>query len=145
MTMSSGDTRADKLRAFLAEPRNVMVGAIRRDGRPQMTPNWFYWDGARFYISTTRTRAKYKNLRRDPRVQLVLDDPTAFRTVVIDGTAEFWEDIDRGLPFFKKITEKHGRPAATDEAWRERLTNEQRVLLVIHPEKPAEQWLSWGL
>ena len=45
--------------AFLAEPRNVMVAGIRRDGTPQLSPNWFYWDGERFYVSTTRTRAKY--------------------------------------------------------------------------------------
>ncbi len=145
MTTASSDAKQEKVRAFLAEPRNVMVGAIRRDGRPQITPNWFYWDGAHFFISTTRTRAKYPNLRRDPRVQLVVDDTTAFRTLVIDGTAEFWEDLDRGLPFFKKISEKHGRPAVSDEAWRERLTKEQRVLLVITPEKPPEAWLAWGL
>ena len=42
--------------AFLAEPRNVVVAAIRRDGRPQMTPNWFLWDGSRFWISTTKDR-----------------------------------------------------------------------------------------
>ena len=49
----------DKIEAFLAEPRNVIVAGIRRDGRPQLSPNWFYWDGERFYVSTTRDRAKY--------------------------------------------------------------------------------------
>ena len=44
----------EQIEAFLAQPINVMVAAIRRDGRPQMSPNWFVWDGARFYISTTR-------------------------------------------------------------------------------------------
>jgi nitroimidazol reductase NimA-like FMN-containing flavoprotein (pyridoxamine 5'-phosphate oxidase superfamily) len=47
----------EKIEAFLAEPRNVIVGGIRSDGRPQLTPNWFAWDGERFYVSTTRTRA----------------------------------------------------------------------------------------
>jgi hypothetical protein len=31
----------EKIEAFLAEPRNVVVAGIRRDGRPQLTPNWF--------------------------------------------------------------------------------------------------------
>ena len=61
----------DKLEEFLAEPRNVIVAGIRKDGRPHVTPNWFLWDGKRFYVSTTRTRAKFKIFSRDPRVELV--------------------------------------------------------------------------
>jgi hypothetical protein len=30
----------DKIEAFLAEPRNVVVAGIRRDGRPHLSPNW---------------------------------------------------------------------------------------------------------
>jgi len=32
----------EKIKAFLAEPRNVVVAGIRRDGRPHLSPNWFY-------------------------------------------------------------------------------------------------------
>jgi PPOX class probable F420-dependent enzyme len=132
-----------EIEAFLAEPRTIMVGAIRRDGRPQMTPNWFFWDGERFYISTTKTRQKYANLKRDPRVQLALDEPTGFRTLLIDGTAEIWEDHERGLPYFKQITQKHRASVPDDATVRERLVREQRVLLVITPDKPPEQWTRW--
>jgi len=64
------------------------VAGIRKDGTPQLSPNWFYWDGERFYISITRTRAKYAIFRRDPRVTLAIDDSTAFRAVVVRGTVE---------------------------------------------------------
>ena len=64
----------DRIEAFLAEPRNVIVAGIRRDGRPHLSPNWFYWDGQRFYVSTTRDRVKYAIFRRDPRAQLLIDD-----------------------------------------------------------------------
>jgi PPOX class probable F420-dependent enzyme len=145
-TQDSGEgSRRAAIEAFLAEPRNIMVGAVRRDGRPQITPNWFYWDGTRFYISTTRSRQKYRNFTRDPRVQLVLDEPTSFKTVLIDGTVDIWEDLERGLPFFKKIREKHGRPAADDAAMLDGLRREGRVLLVIAPERPLEQWTIWGI
>jgi nitroimidazol reductase NimA-like FMN-containing flavoprotein (pyridoxamine 5'-phosphate oxidase superfamily) len=40
----------EEMETFLSEVRNVMVATIRRDGRPQMTPNWFIWEGCRFYI-----------------------------------------------------------------------------------------------
>jgi PPOX class probable F420-dependent enzyme len=143
--MASPETKREKIEAFLAEPRNVMVAALRKDGRPQMTPNWFYWDGSRFYISTTRTRRKYANLRRDPRVQLAVDDPTSFKCVLIDGTAEIWEDHRQGLPYFRAITMKHRGQAPDDDAILSRLAQEQRVLLVITPEKAIDHWTSWGL
>jgi PPOX class probable F420-dependent enzyme len=142
---TSPESRRAAIEAFLAEPRNIMVGAVRRDGRPQITPNWFYWDGARFYISTTRDRRKYRHFKRDPRVQLVLDDSTAFRTVLIDGAVEIDEDLERALPSFKKIREKHGRPTTDDQQMLEGLRREGRVLLVITPDRPLEDWTAWGL
>jgi hypothetical protein len=48
----------ENIEAFLAEPRNVVIAGIRRDGRPHLIPNWFDWDGQRFYVSTTRGRVK---------------------------------------------------------------------------------------
>jgi len=76
----------DKIEAFLAEPRNIIVAGIRRDGSPHLSPNWFYWDGQRFYVSTTRGRAKYAIFRRDNRAQLVVDDCTGYRAVLVRST-----------------------------------------------------------
>src|SRR5712691_5088580 len=76
---------SEKIEAFLAEPRNVVVAGIRRDGRPHLSPNWFYWDGERFYVSTTRGRVKYAIFRRDPRAQLLVDDPVGFRALAAEG------------------------------------------------------------
>jgi PPOX class probable F420-dependent enzyme len=77
-----------KIGAFLAERRNAVVAGIRRDGRPHLSPNWCCWDGQRFYVSTTRSRVKYTIFRRDPRAQLLIDDPTGFRAVLIPATVE---------------------------------------------------------
>lgn len=133
----------EKLEAFLAEPRNAMVAAIRADGMPQMTPNWFYWDGERFFISTTKTRRKYPNFLRDPRVQLAIDDPFGFRTVLVDGTVEIWDDFERQRDPFLGIVAKYGQHPSDDEL-RARLDREQRVMLVVTPEKPVERWTTWG-
>lgn len=132
-----------EIEAFLGEARNIMVAAIRQDGRPQMTPNWFLWQDDALYISTTKTRAKYRNLRRDPRVQLALDDPLSFRTVVIDGRAEILEDIDQFLPYVRAIRAKYSGQTADDAQLREGLVREQRVMLKITPDKSMDQWLSW--
>ncbi len=134
----------EQISAFLAEPRNAVVAAIRRDGRPQMTPNWFYWDGERFYISTTKTRQKYHNFRRDPRVQLLIDDATGHRSVLVDGTVAIREDVEAVLPLFKQISIKHRGSAPDDETMLNRLRNERRVLLVIAPDRPLAEWTAWS-
>ena len=102
----------DKIEAFLAEPRNIVVAGIRRDGRPHLSPNWFYWDGERFYVSTTRARVKYAIFRRDPRAQLLVNYPTGFRAVLVPATVEIREDIAAELPRFPAallVTSSAGR------------------------------------
>ena len=135
----------DKIEAFLAEPRNVVVAGIRRDGRPHLSPNWFYWDGQRFYVSTTRSRVKYAIFRRDPRVQLLVDDSTSFRAVLVPATVEIREDIAAELPRFRAIREKHGVAVPEDAGHLRALTAEGRVLLAIAPDQPLASWTCWGL
>src|SRR5580704_9139399 len=105
----------DKIEAFLAEPRNVVVAGIRRDGRPHLSPNWFTWDGQRFYVSTTRGRVKFAIFSRDPRAQLLIDDSTGFRAVLIPATVEIREDLGAELPRFRAIREKHGMQIPEDQ------------------------------
>ena len=135
----------ERIGAFLAEPRNVVVAGIRRDGSPHLSPNWFYWDGQRFFVSTTRHRAKYAIFRRDSRVELLVDDCTGHRAVLVRGTAEIREDIAAELPRFRAIREKHGVPVPGEEEQLRGLTEEGRVLLVITPRGPMSSWTSWGL
>jgi PPOX class probable F420-dependent enzyme len=135
----------DKIDAFLAEPRNVVVAGIRRDGRPHLSPNWYYWDGERFFVSITRGRVKYAIFRRDPRAQLLVDDSTGFRAVLVPATVEIREDIAAELSRFRAIREKHGVAVPPDDELLRALTAEGRVLLAITPDRPLSSWTCWGL
>ncbi|MDH4143893.1 MAG: PPOX class F420-dependent oxidoreductase [Acidimicrobiia bacterium] len=140
--MSATDLAA--MDAFLAEPRNAVVVGLHRDGRPQATPNWFLWDGGKFYISTTKGRLKYRIFRNDPRVQLVIDDSTGFRYVAVDGTVDIGEDVDAGLTYFQRLRAKHGRDTQTLDELRAEMVRDGRVLLIVTPTKPQAEWLSQG-
>ena len=129
----------------MAERRNAVVAGIRRDGRPHLSPNWFCWDGQRFYVSTTRSRVKCAIFRWDPRAQLLIDDPTGFRAVLVSAAVEIREDIAAELPRFRAIREKYGRAVPGDEAHLRALTAEGRVLLVFTPDQPLANWTCWGL
>ena len=136
---------SDKIGAFLAERRNAVVAGIRRDGRPHLSPNWFCWDGQRFYVSTTRSRVKYAIFRRDPRAQLLVDDPTGFRAVLVPATVEIREDIAAELPRFRAIREKYGMTVPGDAEHLRALAAEGRVLLAFTPDRPLAEWTCWGL
>jgi len=138
-------TSTEKIEAFLAEPRNVVVAGIRRDGRPHLSPNWFYWDGERLYVSTTRGRLKYAIFRRDPRAQLLVDDPVGFRALLIPASVDIREDIAAELPRFRAIREKYGLVVPDDDEHLRALTAEGRVLLAMTPDQPLPSWTGWGL
>jgi PPOX class probable F420-dependent enzyme len=136
---------ATAVEAFLAEPRNVIVAGIRKDGRPHLTPNWFFWDGEHFYVSTTRSRAKYNIFRRDPRVELIVDDPVGFRYVEIPATTEVREDVPANVALFRAIREKHGRQNPADAELAAELIADDRVLLAFTPTTPPSAWTKRGL
>jgi PPOX class probable F420-dependent enzyme len=129
------------LSEFLAEPRNVVVAGVRQDGRPHLSPNWFYWDGERFFISTTRDRVKYKIFRRDPRVELIVDDATGHRYARVSGTVEILESVRDNLPMNRAIREKHGMAVGTDDELAAGLVADNRILLAVTPA----QWRLLGV
>ena len=53
----------------------AFVSTIGKRGEPQVTPLWFWWDGEVVRISLVEGRQKLRNLRRDPRIALVVVDP----------------------------------------------------------------------
>jgi PPOX class probable F420-dependent enzyme len=134
----------DNLEAFLAGRRNLILAGTRPDGRPHLTPNWFYWDGERFYVSTTRRRVKYAVFRRDRRAQLAVDDPAGLRAVLIPATVDIREDTAAQLPRFRAIRDKYGLDELGDEEHLESLIADERVLLAITPDGPPSTWTAWG-
>jgi PPOX class probable F420-dependent enzyme len=74
--------------AFAAERRNGVLVTLKRDGRPQLSNIVYQFADGTFRISITSDRAKYVNLRRDPRASIYVgrDDFGAY--VVFEGDAE---------------------------------------------------------
>src|SRR6266498_4163733 len=67
----------EQRRAFLSEgTRNAVVATIRADGRPHAVPVWYAMDGDDVLIGTNENTLRGRNLSRDPRVTVVVEDPT---------------------------------------------------------------------
>ena len=98
----------DMRRWLLDEAPNAVVATIGPSGRPQLTPNWFLWDGDVFWVSTGVETVKVRNLRRDSRITLCIDRSEPPETYVqITGTAEIIETEVRALtlPLIAKYVE----------------------------------------
>jgi PPOX class probable F420-dependent enzyme len=51
------------------------IATIGADGAPQVTPVWIDFDGTHVRFNTARGRVKTRNLERNPRVALSVQDP----------------------------------------------------------------------
>lgn len=51
------------------------LATLMPDGRPQVTPVWCDFDGTHVRINSAKGRVKDRNMRRDPRITLAIQDP----------------------------------------------------------------------
>ncbi|MCK7625707.1 PPOX class F420-dependent oxidoreductase [Streptomyces sp. RS10V-4] len=91
--MAQGMTK-DAWQAFLSEgTRTGKVATVRSDGSPHLAPVWFLLDGDELVFTTGEGTVKGRNLARDGRVALCVDDERPpFSFVVVHGRAELSGD-----------------------------------------------------
>ncbi|HCI81836.1 MAG TPA: PPOX class F420-dependent enzyme [Ktedonobacter sp.] len=102
-------------RAFLLDTVHTgKLATVRADGRPHVVPIWFELDGDTLYFNTGQSTIKAKNMRRDSRVCICVDDERPpFSFAMIEGTAEFVDDKDALLYWATRIG---GRYMGQDQA-----------------------------
>jgi PPOX class probable F420-dependent enzyme len=102
----------EEWRAFLvASPRTVKVATVRPDGRPHVAPVWFDLDGDELIFTTWHTSVKARDLRRDPRISLCVDDERPpFSFVLIEGTATLSDNLDEVRAWATRIAGRYMGP-----------------------------------
>ena len=97
---------------FLRPRHHAILMTVRKDGRPQSSPNSCGVDAeGRIVISSYPERAKAANIRRNPQVSVcVLSDEWNGPWVQVDGTAEVIDLPDAVEPlveYFRSISGEH--------------------------------------
>ncbi|MGB8022876.1 MAG: PPOX class F420-dependent oxidoreductase [Nitrososphaeraceae archaeon] len=123
----------EEIEAFLMSgTRTGKVSTVRKDGRPHLAPIWFVLDS---------NKVKGKDMLRDPRVSLCVDDQTPpFSFVVIEGLAEINQepDLDELLKWTTKIAARYmGQDNAESYGKRNAVIGE--MLVKIRPTKIIAQ------
>ncbi len=118
--------------AYAAGRRNALLTTLRSDGRPQQSVVFYLVDGDRFTMSLTATRAKTKNLRRDPRAALFVPSDDVFVWAGFDGHVELTDVaadphdavVDQLVDYYRRGNGEHD----DWEAYRRAMVEDQRLV-----------------
>jgi len=126
----------EQRRAFLlAGTRTGVLATVRKDGRPHAAPIWFTLDGDDVLFTTGADTVKGRNLRREGRALMVVDEPTPpFDFVTVEGPAEISEDLEEMRHWATVLAGRYmGADAAEEFGRRNAVPGE--LLIRLRPEK----------
>lgn len=132
----------DELRRFLVEQRIVSCATIGPNGRPHLVPLWYVPDGLELRGWTFAKSQKARNLERDPRATLQIEDGVAYeelRGVMLESDVEIERDPDRvaehGFELFRRYVQRDGDEL--DDGIRRMVANQapKRIGLTFRPTR----------
>jgi PPOX class probable F420-dependent enzyme len=119
---------------LLDKPAFAKLATHMRDGSLQNTVMWFRCEGDTLRMIAPGSSVKARNLLRDPRCAVVVDDPdNGYRYIEIRGRAEVREDDAAARAELRLIAARYIGDSAN--AYVESLSAAPRVLIVIHVER----------
>ncbi|GAA3050617.1 PPOX class probable F420-dependent enzyme [Streptomyces olivoverticillatus] len=125
---------SDDLKKYIDDnPVFATVATVQPDGSPQLSVTWIKREGNQLLVSTTVGRRKEKNLRRDPRVTIMINPPNAPYTYAeIRGAATL--SVEGGQELINELSRKYTgkdyadfNPAAGEDA--------ERVVVRVAPRR----------
>lgn len=129
-------TLSEKARAFLQEKRFAVLATLNEDGSVQQTTMWYLLEGDTIVMNTKVGRVKDRNLRRDPRVSICLED--GYHYLTISGKVELIEDQATAQhDIYRLALRYHGEEHAARQM-AEQFAKEQRVTVHLKPERIIE-------
>jgi PPOX class probable F420-dependent enzyme len=95
--MPARSTDDEEVRTFLTAlpARTAKLATVRADGRPHVAPVWYDLDDdGSLVFNTGASTLKGRNMSRDPRVSLCVDDDRPpFSFVTLEGFADLSDDV----------------------------------------------------
>lgn len=121
-----------EMRRFLAEPRFGVLATVNPDGSPQQTVMWFLLEGDDIVMNTKRGRKKDRNVLRDPRVSICVEDGQRYLTLA--GQLAIDEDAGRSQVDIRRLAERYEGGAKAAEMVAAQFSREERVTLRLRIE-----------
>ncbi len=124
---------------FIESQKSAQVATLNRDGSPHLTTLWFAIVGGQLVFETFTKSQKVVNLRRDPRIALLLESGDvyeALRGVSINATAELVTDFD-GVHAMHMAVLRRNTPEIPEETLDKvsRGMAAKKTAILVKPEK----------
>jgi PPOX class probable F420-dependent enzyme len=128
----------DEALGFIRERHQGVLTTQRRDGRPQLSNvTYVTGDDGVIRVSVTDSRAKTKNLRRDPRASLHVAQSDFWAYAVVDCGVELMPvaadphdaTVDALVDYYRSVMGEHG----DWDDYRRAMVADGRLLLLLTP------------
>ncbi|GAB3352368.1 PPOX class F420-dependent oxidoreductase [Amycolatopsis echigonensis] len=126
---------------LIAAGKQGVLATLKRDGRPQLSTvtHYFDRDARQLQVSITDTRAKTKNMRRDPRVSYHVASSNGWSYAVAEGRAVLTpvasspddETVEALIALYRKVAGEHPDWAE----YRAAMVADRRLVLTVEIER----------
>ena len=107
------------VKTLLAEAGIAKLGTSNpHTHQPHVTPVWFEWDGTSLWISAFISTRKARDVERNPRISVLIDDHTSGKTaraVLMEGPAELISDPEIVMERSSSVYTKYLGPKGVNE------------------------------
>lgn len=137
----------EEIADFLNTSRTIILVSNGKNGYPHPMPMWYLQDDeGRIIMTTFRKSQKTFNLKRDPKVALLVESGDIYaelKSVLIEAEAEIIDDLETTVDTMFKLSLHRGEATADqEEAMKNGLRNgvgKKRIVMRFHPKSI----LSW--
>ena len=129
-------TLSEKARAFLNEKHFAVLATINTDGTPQLTTMWYLLEGDTIVMNTKAGRIKERNMRRDPRIAICVED--GYNYVTISGNVEMIDDPEIAQRDIYRLAVRYDGEEAARQKVADQFSKERRVTLHLKCEHVIE-------
>lgn len=127
---------SEKETELVSRPLFSKIATIGKDGAPQITPTWFTFEKGKFIVITPEKSVKVRNIRRDPRVSVLVDDE--YKYVAIKGQAKINTSRNVERDTERQVVRYMGREKAKEMT--AEILKVKHVAIEITPEKVFSQF-----
>lgn len=130
------NTLSEKARVFLRQRRFAVLGTLNEDGSPQLTTMWYLLQGDTLIMNTKVGRVKERNMKRDPRISVCVED--GYHYVTISGKAQMIYDQKIAHHDIYRLAVRYDGEQSAEQQMNEAFSHEERVTLHLKCEHIIE-------
>lgn len=134
----------DEIAGFLERSRTATMATIGPDGLPHLVAMWYGLVDGRIYFETKAKSQKATNLRRDPRIVVMVEAGDTYdqlRGVAVEGAAHIIEDVTSEEYWAAAVSvfERYQGPYSEEMQPFVELMMNKRIVVRVEPTR-ARSW-----